>query len=50
MDPIDNHYVNNWSAMSNSDDNGEKETVEAAMRLQDPEGAYHSAMIHKILQ
>jgi hypothetical protein len=43
MDPIDNHYVNNWSATttSNNTGNADKENLEPVMRLQDPEGAYY---------
>lgn len=37
MDPIDNHYVNNWSAVSSN----VEEKVEPAMGLQDPEGDYY---------
>jgi hypothetical protein len=41
MDPIDNHYVNNWSAATNGNSNGNKEHLEPAITLQDPEGAYY---------
>jgi hypothetical protein len=43
MAPIDNHYVNNMSAATtgNSNGNADKENLEPIMRLQDPEGAYY---------